>query len=132
MAHNFAAQTQQGILRGLAAFVSHQGRVFQILGYSSSARWPRYQDLVNRTVNSFERLTDRRYLEVEPKRLSIVDLPRAMSLREFAQRYPSTVPLETLAIINETTVDGTLEAGQPAKRVVGGRLPGESLRSDRR
>jgi predicted Zn-dependent protease len=132
VAHNFAAQTQQGTLRGLAAFVSHQGRVFQILGYSSSARWPRYDDLVGRTVNSFERLTDRRYLEVEPKRLSIVDLPRAMSLREFAQRYPSTVALETLAIINETSVDGALEAGEPAKRVVGGRLPGEAQRSDRR
>ena len=33
-----------------------------------------------------------------------------MTLAEFAERYPSTVPLETLAIINETTVDGSVEA----------------------
>ena len=132
VAHSFAAQTQQGaVIRGLAAFVAHQGKVFQLLGYTSSARWPNYADLMNRTVSSFERLTDRRYLEVEPKRLSIVDLPRGMSLRQFADRHPSTVPLETLAIINETTVDGSLGAG-PAKRVVGGRLPGEASRAGRR
>ena len=132
VAHSFAAQTQQGaVIRGLAAFVSHQEKVFQILGYTSSARWPRYADLMSDTVNTFERLTDRRYLEVEPRRLSIVDLPRAMSLRQFADRHPSTVPLETLAIINETTVDGSLEAG-PAKRVVGGRLPDESPRAEPR
>jgi predicted Zn-dependent protease len=132
VAHSFAAQTQQGaVIRGLAAFVAHQGKVFQLLGYTSSARWPHYADLLNQTVSSFDRLTDRRYLEVEPKRLSIVDVPRAMTLRAFAERYPSTVPLETLAIINETTVDGSLDAG-PAKRVVGGRLPDESPRAERR
>ena len=132
VAHGFAAQTQQGVLRGLAAFVSHQGKVFQILGYTPSSRWARYDNVMAEALNSFERLTDRRYLQVEPKKLDIVNLPRAMSLREFAERYPSTVPLETLAIINEVPVDGTLEAGQPAKRVVGGNLPDESPRSLRR
>lgn len=132
VANSFAAQTQQGVvIRGLAAFVAHQGKVFQLLGYTSSARWPRYAELMNQTLNTFERLTDRRYLDVEPKRLSIVDVPRAMTLREFAERYPSTVPLETLAIINETTVDGSVEAGA-AKRVVGGRLPDEPRRNERR
>jgi predicted Zn-dependent protease len=131
VAHSFQAQTQQGILRGLAAFVSHQGKVFQILGYTPSSRWPRYDNVMAQSLNSFERLTDRRYLQVQPKRLSIVNLPRAMSLREFADRHPSTVPLETLAVINEVTVDGTLEPG-PTKRVVGGELPDESPRSLRR
>jgi predicted Zn-dependent protease len=132
VAHNFAAQTQQGaVIRGVAAFVSHQGKVFQVLGYTSSARWPHYADIINQTLNTFERLTDRRYLDVEPKKLRVVDLPRAMSLREFAERYPSTAPVETVAIINETTVDGSLEAG-PAKRVVGGQLPDEPRRPPRR
>jgi predicted Zn-dependent protease len=130
VAHSFAAQTQQGVLRGLAAFVSHQGKVFQILGYTPSSRWPRYDNVMAQALNSFERLTDRRYLEVRPKKLAIVDVPRAMSLRVFADRYPSTVPLETLAIINEVAVDGTLEPG-PAKRVVGGELPDDEFGSSR-
>jgi predicted Zn-dependent protease len=131
VAHAFAAQTQQGILRGIAAFVGHQGKVFQILGYTPSSRWPRYDDVMAEALNSFRRLTDRRYLDVQPKRLAIVNVPRAMSLRDFADRYPSTVPLETLAIINETTVDGMVEPG-PAKRVVGGELPDEEFGSPRR
>ena len=130
VAHSFAAQTQQGVLRGLAAFVTHQGKVFQILGYTPSSRWPRYQQFMTQALNSFDRLTERRYLDVAPKKVSIVNVSRAMSLREFAERYPSTVPLETLAIINETSVDGTIEPG-PAKRVVGGQLPDESPRSRR-
>jgi predicted Zn-dependent protease len=132
VAHGFAAQTQQGVLRGLAAFVTHQEKVFQILGYAPSSRWPRYEEVMAEALNSFDRLTDRRYLDVEPKKLAVVNVPRDMSLREFDERYPSTVPLETLAIINETTVDGTLEGGRPAKRIMGGRLPGESPRSPRR
>jgi len=131
VAHSFAAQTQQGVLRGLAAFLNHQGKVFQVLGYSPSSRWPRYQQLMTQALGSFDRLTDRRYLQVEPKKVSVVNLSRAMSLRAFAERYPSTVPLETLAIINETSVDGTVEAG-PAKRIVGGQLPDESPRPLRR
>jgi predicted Zn-dependent protease len=131
VAHSFAAQTQQGVLRGLAAFVTHQGKVFQILGYTPSSRWPRYQQFMTQALNSFDRLTERRYLDVAPKKVSIVNVSRATSLREFAERYPSTVPLETLAIINETSVDGTLEPG-PAKRIVGGQLPDESPRPPRR
>ena len=132
VAHSFAAQTQQGaVIRGLAAFVSHQDKVFQILGYTSSARWPYYSDLLSEAVSSFDRLTDRRYLDVEPRKIAIVDLPHALSVREFAERHPSTVPLETLAIINETTVDGSVGPG-PAKRVVGGRLPDEARRDQRR
>jgi len=104
--------------------------VFQVLAYTPSSRWPRYEGVMAEALNSFERLTDRRYLDVEPKRLSIVNVPRSMSLREFAERYPSTVPLETLGIINEVTVDGTIEAGL-AKRVIGGALPDESPRSSR-
>jgi hypothetical protein len=41
----------------------------------------------------------------------------------FNQRHPLTVPLSTLAIINEVNQNGRLPAGTLAKRVVGGELP---------
>ncbi len=46
-----------------------------------------------------------------------------MSLERFAERYPSTVPVATLALINGVEEGGTLAAGRMAKRVVGGTLP---------
>ena len=76
VAHSFAAQTQQGdVLRGLAAFVEPSGQGvpapgLHLLGALAALRRPHDQ-----TSSSFERLTDRRYLEVEPKRL--VDRGRA-------------------------------------------------------
>jgi hypothetical protein len=41
----------------------------------------------------------------------------------FNPRHPLTVPLSTLAIINEVDQNGRLPAGTLAKRVVGGELP---------
>jgi hypothetical protein len=41
-----------------------------------------------------------------------------MTLREFAQRYPSVVPLEELAVLNHVSdVDRELEAERALKRV---------------
>jgi predicted Zn-dependent protease len=119
----FAAQTEQGVLQGLAAFVQHEGKVFQILGYAPSSRWPRYESTVTSSVSSFAPLTDRRFLSVQPKRLDLVTLPQAMTIEEFARRYPSTVTAQTLGIINEVEPGQLMEAGRKAKRVVGGELP---------
>jgi hypothetical protein len=46
-----------------------------------------------------------------------------MTLAEFADRFPSTVELEQLAILNGMTAQTRLEKGQLVKRVVGGELP---------
>jgi predicted Zn-dependent protease len=119
----FAAQTEQGVLQGLAAFVEHGGKVFQILGYAPSSQWPRHQATISNSVGSFASLTNARDLSVQPKRLDIVTLPQAMTIEEFARRYPSTVSVQTLAIVNGVEPGQRLEAGRKAKRVVGGELP---------
>jgi predicted Zn-dependent protease len=119
----FAAQTEQGVLQGLAAFVQHEAKVFQILGYAPSSRWPRYESTVSASVGSFARLTEQRFLAVKPRNVDIVTVPQAMTVEEFARRYPSTVSVLTLAIINELEPGQRLEGGQKAKRVVGGELP---------
>jgi hypothetical protein len=47
-----------------------------------------------------------------------------MTLEQFNSRYPSTISLGELAIINEVEDSGsTLQAGRTVKRVVGGRPP---------
>ena len=45
-----------------------------------------------------------------------------MTLEQFNAQYPSTIPLEQLAIINELEgPSSVILAGQTVKRVVGGR-----------
>ena len=47
-----------------------------------------------------------------------------MTLAEYYQQHPSTIPLEQVAIINGIQTDTKLVAGQKIKRVVGGVQPG--------
>lgn len=120
VAAEFQVQQQQGVLQGLAAFVEHGGRTYQLLGYSAANRWSRFDQPITGSVNTFQRVRDPAVLNVEPRRIDVVELPEAMTLRDFARRYPSTVDLTTLALINQVDADSRLERGLEVKRVVGG------------
>lgn len=125
VASQFGVSRQQGgDIVGVAAFVEHQGRVYQLLGYSTSQRWRAYDGAAEQAIDSFRRVTDRRVLGVQPKRIDVVSVPSAMTLEEFSRRYPSTVDLQTLALINQAQPGTRFERGTELKRVVGGELPG--------
>jgi predicted Zn-dependent protease len=111
---------QSGDLQGIATFVEYGNRVYQILGYTLANNWRGYTDELSSAVASFSRVTDRRLLSVEPQRLDVVTLPSSMTLQEFDRRYPSSVDLQTLAIINQAQPTTRFEAGSEVKRVVGG------------
>jgi predicted Zn-dependent protease len=117
------AGTDAGDLQGIAGFVEYGGRVYQILGITRAQDWPAYQEALSAAVESFRPETDRRLLDVQPKRLEIVTLPAAMTLEEFSRQYPSTVDLNTLAVINQADAGTRFAAGEEVKRVVGGELP---------
>lgn len=117
--------TQSGDLQGIAAFVEYKDKVYQILGYTLARSWRSYDDPLSDALASFGPVTDRSALNVQPKRLEVVSIPTAMSLEEFARRYPSTVDLQTLAIINEADPSTRFPAGTELKRVVGGELPAQ-------
>ena len=114
---------EAGDLQGVAAFVEHQGKIYQVLGYTLADRWRSYGDELSGSLGTFERVTDRRLLDVQPSRLDVVSIPSAMTLEEFSRRYPSTVDLRTLAIINQADTNTRFSAGTELKRIVGGELP---------
>ena len=124
VAYEFAGATEQGSLRGIAAFLEDNGKVYQILGYAPAERWSRHQGTINQAIGSFDRVTDRRVLDVQPARIKVVNVPAGMTVADFARRYPSTVNVQTLALIN-----GVADPNQPlrdrlAKQVVGGQPRG--------
>jgi predicted Zn-dependent protease len=119
----FSVRTDQGVLQGMAAFVSYDGHIYQILGYSTLQGWPDYAAVVERSLYSFDRLTDTAILSVQPMRIRIVTLDQDMTLADFGERYPSPIPLKTLAIINQVDTDSVLRTGQLVKRVVGEKIP---------
>jgi predicted Zn-dependent protease len=120
MVSTFRVQTEQGDLRGLVAWIDYQERVFQILGYTPEARWNQYSNAFGASIASFSRETDPAVLDVQPRRLTIVNLNRAATLETLLRDYPSTVNAQTVALINHLQGASTLAAGDQFKRVVGG------------
>jgi predicted Zn-dependent protease len=116
----FSASDGTNSLAGVVVYVEHQQRVFELLGYALQSRWGSYENAIAGSISSFERVTDRRVLEVEPGRVEIVRPSATMSLSAFAQRYESSVPVETLALINHLEAGAQLEGGKPYKVVRGG------------
>jgi len=116
----FVANTQQGQLTGAVSFVQMGNQVYQLLGFSQAGNWGRYANDVGRAMQSFQRVSGRELGRIEPWKVDLVRLSRPMTLREFDRQYPSTVPLEKVALLNNVDLDAQLVAGQMVKRVVGG------------
>ena len=113
----FTAQTEQGVLAGNVAFVSLDGRTYRLLGYTSSNRYAAYRGALVQALASFRRLTDSSALSVQPSRVRLVRLTRAMTMPEFHRAYPSPIPVEQVALINGVEPGATLPAGALVKRV---------------
>jgi predicted Zn-dependent protease len=124
--HNFrTVPTQQRptVVRGLIGFLELQGRVYQLVGYTREDLWSTYQSLTRSSLASFRALAERRYLDVEAKKIALVELPDRMTIAMFNQKYPSTVDVDALAIANGVEPNVMLERGTLVKRIVGGQLP---------
>jgi predicted Zn-dependent protease len=116
----FQAQTEQGVLAGLTSFVTWRGQTLQLVGYTVAAQLPQYDPAFRATFASFRELTDPSVLNIQPARIELVTLDQAMTLEQFQARYPSTIPVAELALINGMQPGDTLPAGRMVKRVTGG------------
>lgn len=115
----FRVQTEQGVLEGLVMFLEYGNQTFRVMGYTTAAQFGRYSPTFEATLNSFSRVNDSRLLNVEPRRIDIVEVPSAMSVETFQQRFPSTIELDELLFLNGWQAGEQLAAGRLAKRVVG-------------
>jgi predicted Zn-dependent protease len=120
----FTAQTDNGVLHGTATFISYNGVTFRYLGYTSDNLFSSYAPIFQKSMGSFRKLTDPNLLNVQPARVKVETVPKTMTLADYYKQYPSTIPIEQVAIINGIQTDTQLQAGQKIKRVVGGTQPG--------
>ena len=123
----FQAQTEQGVIEGIVSFVSYGGQTFGLMGYTPSGKLGSYDQVFQQTIRSFGQLRDQSKINVQPAKVELVKVSRQMTLEQFNSQYPSTVPVEQVAIINELEGPGAVvPAGRTVKRVVGGRPAGSS------
>lgn len=115
----FEAQTNDGVVRGVATFISYGGNTYQILGYTPAAKIGTYNNDIMQTMGSFRTLTDQSALNAQPMRIALVRVPRAMTLEQFNTQYPSAIPIAEVGLINDLTAGQTIAAGTTVKRVTG-------------
>jgi predicted Zn-dependent protease len=118
----FSATTDQAAVAGKVTFVENKGKVYQVLGYTTQDKWSSYESLVNSAARSFSHLTDPAALSVQPLKIKIVTLPQAMTLEQFAQKYPSAVSIDALALANQAEKTTRFKAGDKLKQIVGQKI----------
>ncbi|HEX5421090.1 MAG TPA: M48 family metalloprotease [Gammaproteobacteria bacterium] len=117
----FQAAIQNGTVAGYVAYISHGQATYELLAYAPSAAFDQQQLLLQRIVTSFATVRDKDILNVRAQHIGIVKLPSAMSLEEFARRYPSSIKLDELALLNQMNdTKAPIPAGTLLKRVTGG------------
>ena len=119
IARSFQAQTQQGNIEGVVAFIPYLGNTYLLLGYTAAGGLAAYGDTFLGSMGSFGELTDGSALNAQPARVKIVHLDAPLSVAEFNAKYPSTIKADLLALINGVEAGGQIPAGY-AKQVVGG------------
>ena len=98
-----------------------QEKVFRILGYTGANALAEHRSAFEASVASFARITDPEILGVEARRITIVELPRVMTVEEFEELFPSPgVSAEAVRLINQVSPGETLPAGLLMKRLTGG------------
>ncbi len=115
---NFQAVEGETQVEGTIAFLEHQGRTFQLLGYAPMGRLAANQAPLERSLNSFGP-ADPADLDVQPARIEVVKLEQPMTLEQFNQQYPSSIELERLALMNGFKPGETIPSATSLKRVVG-------------
>ncbi len=120
----FQAQTENGVLEGLAGFLDYDGRTFRILGYTVQGKLRSYDSVFRGVFDSFARLTDRAALNAQPMRIDIIRVDNATTIAQLSRSRGSPVAASELAIVNGIDVNDTIPADTLIKWVVGQKPPG--------
>jgi predicted Zn-dependent protease len=124
---DFLAQLEDGsAIIGAAAFVAYGGRTYGLLGFAKRGRGGASDgellDGFRRRLESFGPVSDPSVLDVQAQTVKVVRVPRSMTVAEFHRQFPSSVPVEKVALLNGADgPESRLESGRYAKQIVGGR-----------
>jgi predicted Zn-dependent protease len=122
----------EGIVGGVA-FVELDGRVIRLLALALDSKAASARPQLQGFLSSFARLTDRRRIDVEPRRLRVERLDRPASLRQLHAGWRSASPLELLALVNGVDdPDRALAAGTLVKRIEGREVGTQRIGPDAR
>ncbi len=113
------AQNGQSERAAVAGFIEYRNQLFQILGIAGDLR--RFGPQLERSIRSFDRVTEQRILRVQPDRLKIYTAQDRDTITSLANRENNPrVSADDLAVLNRMAVDQPITGGRLVKVVVKG------------
>ncbi|MGF1585801.1 MAG: M48 family metalloprotease [Bacteroidales bacterium] len=107
---------QQQTLRVLSYFIDDQGTYYVFHGVSAEANFDKYAQAFERTMTSFDKLTDKARLNVQPERVQVRKIQQAGTLAEaFRSLGVPQQRMEELALLNNMQLDERVSAGRLVK-----------------
>ncbi|CAM3211445.1 M48 family metalloprotease [Rhodothermus bifroesti] len=103
------------LIRVLRYFIEHEGRVYSFAGYALQAHYARYQPTFLQAIRGFAPLRDPVRLNVQPIRLRVVRAARSAPFRVLLPELPRGFTPETVAILNQVTLEAPISSGTPLK-----------------
>ena len=116
---SFDATTEGGNISGIVAFIDYGDRTYQLLGYTPTEKIETYAPAFRSVITSFDRLTDRAALAVQPLRIDVQTVRRSTTLAALVEDRGSPISAEELALVNGIAPDTMLSRGDRIKWIVG-------------
>jgi predicted Zn-dependent protease len=113
----FQAATDQGTVTGRATWIAYGGTTWRLLGYTTPDKVRGYDAAFLASARSFGPLTDPARLNVQPRRVHIVQLRAPQTVVQAGRANGNTIPDAELASLNSVGVDEVLPAGRLVKVV---------------
>lgn len=118
---SFEVRSQSQSYSALGIWISYEGRLYELLGATSSRGLERYRQRFIDSLYSFRELTDPEVLETLPARLELIRVRQPTQLVGVLEAHPeNTATLETIELINHMNLHDALPAGELVKLVTGG------------
>ncbi len=103
-------------LRVLSYFIQYNGLIYQMHGVAATTDFNTYYNSFSNTMTNFRTLHDPNKINRTPERIQIVSLSQAMTMSQALQKAGIAAErLETMAILNNVPLDGTLPVGSTIK-----------------
>lgn len=107
---------QQQTIRVMSYFIEYDGRVYVFHGVSTGAEFNSYARLFESTMAGFNRLTEASRLNVQPKRIKVVQVQQASTMADALRSFGvSQGQMNELALLNNIELNQRLPKGKLIK-----------------
>ena len=100
----------------IARYIEYGGNVYSFLSYTDTASFDTYRPIFDASIGGFRQLTDQSKINVQPTRLDLITASRTAAFTTFLPNpLPKGFTQEDIAIINQVTLDQTIQQGSRLK-----------------